>query len=152
MAPNAAARRATPQRGPRESCDSVGFTPISGQTRRGDLTIHRKTARKKFQAKLKDLKLKLKRRMHAALPQVGKWLQSVVRGWFRYNAVPGNYPRLQQFRDAIQEMWLRALRRRTQRGRRFPWTRFAKVCKSWLPSPKIEHPYPNVRFAVTHPR
>lgn len=145
-------RRAKRGEGPPETFDFLGFTHISGKTRRGDFTIHRKTARKKFQAKLKDLKLKLKRCMHAALPQVGKWLQSVVRGWFRYNAVPGNYPRLQQFRDAIQEMWLRAMRRRSQRGRRFPWTRFAKVCKGWLPSPKIEHPYPNVRFAVTHPR
>jgi RNA-directed DNA polymerase len=74
------------------------------------------------------------------------------RGWYRYYAVPGNYQRLQQFRDAVQKMWLRTLRRRSQRGRRFPWERFAKVCKRWLPSPKIEHPYPEVRFAVDHPR
>ena len=145
-------RRAQRGEGPPETFDFLGFTHISGKTRRGDFTIHRKTARKKFQAKLKDLKAKLKRSLHAALPQVGKWLQSVLRGWYRYYAVPGNYPRLQQFRDALQEMWLRTLRRRSQRGRCFPWDRFARVCKAWLPSPRIEHPYPNVRFAVTHPR
>ena len=145
-------RRARRSEGPPETFDFLGFTHISGKTRRGDFTIHRKTARKKFQAKLKDLKVKLKRKLHAALPQVGSWLQSVLRGWYRYYAVPGNYQRLQQFRDAVQEMWLRALRRRSQRGRSFTWERFAKVCKGWLPSPKIEHPYPEVRFAATHPR
>ena len=145
-------RRAKRGEGPPETFDFLGFTHISGKTRRGDFTIHRKTARKKFQAKLKDLKAKLKRSQHAALPQIGAWLQSVLRGWYRFNAVPGNYPRLQQFRDAIQKMWLRTLRRRSQRGRRFTWERFAKVCKRWLPSPKIEHPYPNVRFAANHPK
>jgi group II intron reverse transcriptase/maturase len=97
-------RRAKRGEGPPETFDFLGFTHISGKTRRGDFTIHRKTARKKFQAKLKDLKVKLQRKLHAALPQVGSWLQSVLRGWFRYNAVPGNYPRLQQFRDAVQDM------------------------------------------------
>lgn len=137
---------------PPETFDFLGFTHISGKTRRGDFTIHRKTARKKFQAKLTDLKAKLTRARHAAVPQVGSWLQSVLRGWYRYYAVPGNFPRLQQFRDAIQQMWLRVLHRRSQRGRRFCWERFARVCKTWLPSPRIEHPYPNVRFAVDHPR
>jgi group II intron reverse transcriptase/maturase len=145
-------RRARRGEGPPETFDFLGFTHISGKTRRGDYTIHRKTARKKFQAKLKDLKAKLSRSMHADIAKVGAWLRSVLRGWYQYYAVPGNYPRLQQFRDAIQALWLRALRRRSQRGRRFTWEQFAKVCKPWLPSPKILHPYPNARFARQHPR
>lgn len=143
-------RRARRGEGPPETFDFLGFTHISGKTRKGDFTIHRKTARKKFQAKLADIKEKLKRRLHVAMPQVGQWLQSVLRGWCRYNAVPGNYPRLQQYRDALQEMWLRVLRRRSQRGRLFAWDRFARVCKTWLPTPRIEHPYPNKRFALIH--
>lgn len=145
-------RRTKRGAGPPETFDFLGFTHISGKTRRGDFTIHRKTARKKFQAKLADIREELTRSMHADLRQVGSWLQSVIRGWNQYYAVPGNCPRLQQFRDAIQEMWLRMLRRRSQRGRCFTWEKFARVCKPWLPSPKILHPYPNVRFARQHPR
>ena len=145
-------RRAKRGAGKPKTFDFLGFTHISGKTQRGDFTIHRKTTRKKFQAKLADLKAKLLRNRHADLPEIGTWLQSVLRGWYRYYAVPGNYPRLQQFRDAIQAMWLRALRRRSQRGRCFAWEKFAKVCKRWLPSPRILHPYPNVRFAGQHPR
>jgi len=145
-------RRAKRGEGPPETFDFLGFTHISGKTRRGDFTIHRKTSRKKFQAKLADLKEKLSRRCHDDLAQVGAWLHRVVRGWCRYYAVPGNDTRVQQFRDAIQNMWLRTLRRRSQRGRRLTWEKFSKLCKRWLPTPKILHPYPNVRFACQHPR
>ena len=135
-----------------ETFDFLGFTHICGKTRRGDFTIHRKTSRKKFQAKLKALKLKLFRNIHVDLSRVGALLQSVLRGWCQYYAVPGNYRRLQQFRDALQVMWLHALRRRSQRGRCLTWAKFAKLTARWLPTPKILHPYPSVRFARQHPR
>lgn len=135
-----------------ETFDFLGFTHICGKTRRGDFTIHRKTSRKKFQAKLKAIKLKLFRDIHADLSKVGGMLQSVFRGWCQYYAVPGNYRRLQQFRNALQVMWLRALRRRSQRGRRLTWAKFSKLSARWLPTPKILHPYPSVRFASQHPR
>ena len=138
--------------GPPETFDFLGFTHISGKTRRGDFTIHRKTSRKKFHGTLTELKAELSRRIHDDLQRVGAWLQSVYRGWCQYYAVPGNYNRLRQFRDAIQGMWLRVLRRRSQRGRRLTWAKFSKLSQRWLPTPKILHPYPNVRFASQHPR
>jgi RNA-directed DNA polymerase len=145
-------RRAKRGDGPPETFDFLGLTHISGKTRRGDFTIHRKTSRKKFHGKLLELKGELSRRIHDDLAQTGAWLQSVFRGWCQYYAVPGNYPRLQQFRDAIQDLWLRTLRRRSQRGRRLTWAKFSTLSKRWLPTPTILHPYPNVRFASQHPR
>jgi RNA-directed DNA polymerase len=145
-------RRAKRGDGPPETFDFLGFTHISGKTRQGEFTIHRKTSRKKFQAKLAELKETLSRRRHEDLAKVGEWLQSVFRGWCQYYAVPGNSARLQQFRNAIQVMWLRTLQRRSQRGRRLTWAKFSQLCKRWLPTPKILHPYPSVRFACQHPR
>lgn len=145
-------RRTRRGAGPPETFDFLGFTHVSGKTRRGDFTIHRKTSRKKFQAKLADLKDQLSRRRHDDLALVGAWLQSVFRGWCQYYAVPGNYARLRQFREAIQVIWLRTLRRRSQRGRRLTWEKFSKLCQRWLPTPKILHPYPNVRFARQYSR
>ena len=145
-------RRAKRGDGPPETFDFVGFTHISGKTLGGDFTIQRKTSRKKFQAKLAELKETLLRRRHDDLARVGEWLQSVYRGWCQYYAVPGNSARMQQFRNAIRGMWLRILQRRSQRGRRLTWVKFSKLCKRWLPTPKILHPYPSVRFACQHPR
>jgi group II intron reverse transcriptase/maturase len=145
-------RRAKRGESPPETFDFLGFTHISGKTRRGDFTIHRKTSRKKFQTKLDALRVQLLHRRHADLAETGGWLLSVYRGWCQYYAVPGNYDRLRQFKDALQKMWLNVLRRRSQRGRRLTWAKFSKLCRKWLPTPKILHPYPNVRFASQHPR
>ena len=135
-----------------ETFDFLGFTHICGTTRGGKFQIHRKTSRKKFQAKLKVLKVKLFRNIHTNLRKAGAKVLSVLRGWWQYYAVPGNYRRLVQFREALQLMWLRALRRRSQRGRRLTWAKFAKLTRPWLPTPKILHPYPSVRFDCQHPR
>jgi RNA-directed DNA polymerase len=145
-------RRAKRGEGPPETFDFLGFTHICGKTRPGDFTIHRKTSRKKFQAKLTELKKQLSRRLHADLAEVGAWLASVYRGWCQYYAVPGNYARLRQFQTALQQMWLRRLRRRSQRGRHLTWVKFSKLSRRWLPTPRILHPYPNVRFAGQHPK
>ena len=123
-------RRAKRGAGPPETFDFLGFTHISGKTRRGDFTIHRRTSRKKFQAKLREIKVELSRRMHEDLSRVGSWLQSVFRGWCQYYAVPGNSARLGQFRDALQDMWLRVLRRRSQRGSRLTWAKFSKLSRT----------------------
>ena len=63
----------------------------------------------------------LMRRRHDDPAEVGDWLHSVYRGWCQYYAVPGNCARLQQFRYALQAIWLRTLQRRSQRGRRLTW-------------------------------
>jgi RNA-directed DNA polymerase len=148
----AAERRSERGLGPPETFDFLGFTHICGKTRKGDFTIRRISASKKLRNKLRELKESLRRKMHMELAQVGSWLSSVYRGWLNYHAIPGNYDRLCQFRTAIQNMWLRVLRRRTQRGRRMTWQKFSRLFRRWLPTPRILHPYPEVRFARLYPR
>jgi RNA-directed DNA polymerase len=41
-------------------------------------------------AKLKDIRAKLRQRMHGEIRGTLEWLQAVVRGYFRYHAIPGN--------------------------------------------------------------
>jgi RNA-directed DNA polymerase len=148
----AAERRSKRGDGPPETFDFLGFTHISGQTRKGDFTIRRISSGKKVRSKLRELTAMLKRKMHADLTQVGSWLSSVFRGWCNYHAIPGNSVRLQQFRTALQTLWLRMLRRRSQRGRRMTWLKFSRLSRRWLPNPRILHPYPEVRFNRLHPR
>ncbi len=89
--------------------------------------------------------------MHAPVAETGKRLQAVVQGYFNYHAIPGNGPRLQAFRDGVTRLWRQALRGRGQ-GRAYDWERMQRLARRWLPSVRILHPYPNVRFAATHPR
>ena len=47
--------------------------------------LKRKTIAKRMRAKLKETKQELRRRMHDPVEQTGKWLQSVIQGYFNYH-------------------------------------------------------------------
>jgi RNA-directed DNA polymerase len=131
--------------------DFLGFTHSCGRTRKGYFTVRRETVGKRMRAKLQSIKQQLRIRMHAPVAETGKWLRSVVQGYFNYHAIPGNGKRLRAFREGVRLLWRQAVRRRGQR-RPWTWERFAAVASRWLPSPRILHPYPSVRFDAKHPR
>jgi RNA-directed DNA polymerase len=100
---------------------------------------------KRMAAKLKDIRAKLRERMHENIGGTLKWLQSVVRGYFQYHAVPGNEERLKAFLHEVRRSWLRMLRRRSPRSR-WTWKRFMERLGNLLPAVEILHPYPRERF------
>jgi len=148
----AAANRKKRGEGKPETFNFLGFTHICGQSRKnGKFLVLRKTIRKRLLAKLRQVKDELRVRMHQPLAELGKWLRSVVQGYFNYHAVPGNLASLQSFRLEVSKRWLRTLFRRSQTSR-MTWKRLAAFVEQWLPLPKILHPYPNLRFDAKHLR
>jgi group II intron reverse transcriptase/maturase len=134
-----------------ETFDFLGFTHISGKNSLGRFMVRRKTIRKRMRAKLREIKQQLRKRMHDPVRQTGQWLKSVVQGHFNYYAVPGNLKSLGVFRNRVVALWWRTLRRRSQKHR-INWTRTLVLATRWLPQPRALHPFPDVRFAATHPR
>jgi len=130
-----------------ETFNFLGFTHSCGKTRRGGFTVLRKTMRKRMQAKLKEVKQKLRRHMHRPIPEQGAYLRSVVRGHVLYYGVPLNGAALGAFRMAVGRLWWQALKHRSQKSR-IPWQRMQRHIERWLPPIRICHPYPLVRFAV----
>jgi hypothetical protein len=55
---------------------------------------------------------------------------------------------LDTFRTQIGHAWLRALRRRSQKGRNLTWERMQRQMMKWIPTARVLHPYPNQRFCV----
>jgi hypothetical protein len=117
----------------------------------GHFALIRQTVSKRRAAKLKQIHAELRRRAHDPLGETAKWLQSVVRGYFQYHAIPGNEKSLGQFRNHVRRLWLRQIRRRSQRSR-WTWVRFLERLGGLLPEVCVLHPYPDARFAATHPR
>lgn len=132
-------------------CECLGFTLICGRSRRGLFQLQRKTRGDRMQAKLRDIKEELRRRWHQSIPEQGRWLRQVVTGHFAYFAVPTNSRAISAFHHHVVNLWRRALQRRSQKDRT-TWTRIALISGDWLPKPRTLHPWPSVRFAVTHPR
>ena len=126
----------------------LGFTHICGKRRsNGRFTVLRQTMRQRLQAKLSEVKAELRRRMHDPIPEVGKWLRSVVGGHVRYYGVPMNNQALHLFRFQVGRHWHRALARRSQTGR-IHWDRMQRLIDRWLPPPRVCHPYPLRRLGV----
>jgi len=76
----------------------------------------------------------------------GKWLRQVVTGCFGYHAVPTNELVLGIFRHRVTRLWVRSLRRRSQKDC-FAWRRAEKLADDWLPKPRIL-PFSNRRHQL----
>ncbi len=132
-----------------ETFDFLGFTHICSKRRKdGKFKLLRKTIGKRLRAKIEEVSQTLKRHRHKPVVEQGRWLRSVVQGHFNYYAVPGNREALDAFRTQIGQAWLRALRRRSQKGKSLTWERMQRQITKWIPTARVLHPYPNQRFCV----
>src|SRR5215469_3954780 len=101
----AAERRQRRGEGRPETFNFLGLTHICGKTRNGRFTVLRQTIRTRMLAKLKAIRLELRRRMHDPLKEQGQWLRAVVDGHIRYYGVPGNRPALWSFQLQVARSW-----------------------------------------------
>jgi RNA-directed DNA polymerase len=118
----AAERRQQRGLGKPESYAFLGFTHICARNRRCRFLVRRRSRRDRVRATLRAVKVQLPCRAD----QFG----------------------LAAFRHHVTVLWRRALRRRGQRDRT-TWSRAAILVHRWLPRPRILHPWPSKRFAVT---
>jgi group II intron reverse transcriptase/maturase len=142
----AASNRARRGKGKPETFDFLGFTHIGAtQRNNGQFTVRRQPVAKRLRAKLKEIKEHLLRCRHDPVPEQGRWLRAVVQGYFNYFAVPGTARVMNTFRGRVARYWMRALRRRSQKGR-LTWARLKGWIARWIPPTRIVHPYPNQRL------
>jgi RNA-directed DNA polymerase len=130
-----------------ETFNFLGFTHTCSKTRKGRFTVLRQTMRRRWQAKLREVKLELRQRLHDPIPEQGAYLRSVIMGHTRYYGVPRNGPSLTAFHAALARLWRVTLMRRSQTAF-VTWERMRHLMARWLPVPHICHPYPNQRLAL----
>src|ERR1700680_3141532 len=147
----AAKRRHRSGLGRPETFNFLGFTHICGRSRHGKFLLKRKSRRDRMRGKLKEIKEEMRRRMHQPIPEQGRWLAQVVRGYFAYHAVPTNSASIGAFRHHVVDLWRCSLSLGNQRGG-ITWQRIKQIADDWLPKPKVLHPWPQQRFAVRYSR
>lgn len=143
----AALNRAERGEGKPETFNFLGFTHICGTDRKGRFAVLRRTMRSRKEAKLGQMKVELRKRLHDSVPDTGRWLASVLRGHYGYYGVPRNYEALASFYNRVLCLWHRTLRRRSHKHK-MTWERTLRLARRWLPPPRITHPYPNQRLRV----
>jgi len=120
--------------------DFLGFTHFCGRSRKGTFIVGRRTSRKKFRKKCKELNLWLKRTRNSR--PVKEWwpiLAAKLRGHYQYYGVSGNMPSLQRYYHLALRLALKWLNRRSQRSS-FNWAGFGAYLEHYpLPPPRIVH-------------
>ena len=125
-----------------------GFTHICGKAKEGGwYTLVRHTIAKRMRAKLVEIKEALNRMRHVPVPEQGRWLGQVMRGYLAYFAVPTNSRKITSFHHFVVWHWRRALSRRSQKAN-VSWARMERIAARWLPPARISHPWPQRRFLV----
>lgn len=137
-----------------ESFQFLGFQHICATDSLGRFEVRRITEGERRRKKLQEIKQQLRRRMHDPVAQTGKWLRSVLQGYYQYHAIPGNTGVLRRFGTQVARLWYRALAQRSQR--RPTWAQLGPIFARWLPSPHVLHEFPDARFDASrlaaHPR
>ena len=130
-----------------ETFDFLGFTHYCVKDGKGRFQLGRKPVSKRMARTLKRIKEGLRRRMHNDVNQTARWLGQVLDGWLNYFAVPTSYRYLGRFVQRLKVLWLRTLRRRSQKDR-YSGDRMERVTAKYWPKLRIRHPWPSQRFAV----
>jgi RNA-directed DNA polymerase len=142
----AAKERSRRGEGKPETFNFLGFTHICGKTRQGNIfMLIRQTMRQRRQAKLREVKAELRRRLHHPIPEQGAYLGAVVRGHVQYYGVPRNGEAIATFRREVGRLWRRALGHRSQNGQQ-TWKRMGRLIDRYLPLARICHPSPFERL------
>jgi RNA-directed DNA polymerase len=134
-------------RGKPETFDFLGFTHICGKTRKGRFALVRQTMRQRVRAKLREIKETFRWRWHDPVPEVGKWLASIIRGHLNYYAVPLNFEAIEAFHHQVIRIWKRGLSRRSHKAA-VTWERMRRIARHFLPRPRIVHPWPDERLCL----
>jgi len=120
--------------------DFLGFTHFCDKTRKGNFKVGRKTAMKKFRAKIKELNIWLKQ-IRNLIPTKEWWktLQAKLRGHFEYYGVSGNSPSIKKFYSLALRLVHKWLNRRSQK-KSMSWSKLYNYLNLYpLPQPRIKH-------------
>lgn len=123
-----------------EQFDFLGFTHYGGKTRNGYFKVKRKTSKKKFRAKLREVKEWLKQeRSHLKRGALLVRAKQKLEGHLNYYAITDNGRECANFRRQMERLLYRWLNRQSQRDSD-PWER-VKAALNWVkwPSVRIKH-------------
>ena len=122
--------------------DFLGFTHYCDTSRKGRFKLGRKTSRKKFSAKCREMNDWLKAiRNQIKTKDWWKILVAKLRGHFQYYGVSENSVGIARFYKLTIRMVQKWLNRRSQK-RKMNWAKFTEYLKHYpLPQPRIVHKF-----------
>lgn len=121
-----------------ETFTFLGFTHYCSKDRSGTrFRVKRKTSKKKFKKKLKELSITLKKMRCFPVNQIISFLNRVLTGYYNYYGITDNMRSLRCFLEKLRGILFYWLNRRSQR-RSYSWASFTELLKHMpLKQPRI---------------
>ncbi len=117
--------------------DFLGFTHYCGKSKNGKFRVKRKTARKKFNAKIKEMNIWIKEHRYYKTKQIIDEINIKLKGHYQYFGITDNSNSLRNFQRCTNRLLWKWLNRRSQR-KSYTSEKFAKLLKQLpLLQPKI---------------
>jgi len=123
-----------------ETFTFLGFTHYCSKGRNGQFRVKRKTSKKKFNKKVKEMDKEIRERLVVygiPVPDVIKWLNQVLVGYFHYYGITDNSERIGDFQYKMKKLLFKWLNRRSQK-RSYTWDNFSELIKNFpIAKPRI---------------
>lgn len=119
-----------------ETFDFLGFTHYCSIAKKGYFRVKRKTSRKKFKAKVQEMKEWLKKRMHCKVSDTIKLLNIKLLGYYRYYGITDNTDSIRRFYEITAKMLYKTLNRRTQKNK-YSYEEFYNKIQKQIIKPRI---------------
>lgn len=121
--------------------DLLGFTHYWAKSKRGNWVVTRKTARSRFSRGVKAIREWCCQNLHLSIKEQHRILTLKVRGHYQYYGISGNWQSIKHFKHRVEQVWRKALNRRSDHAR-MTWERFSLLLQRHpLPPPRIAHSY-----------
>ena len=118
----------------------LGFTHYCSHGRNGQFRVKRKTSKKKFNKKVKEMDKEIREKLIVqGLPtlEVIKWLNQVLVGYYHYSGITDNSVMLGNFKHKVEALLFKWLNRRSQK-RSYRWANLYDLLNDFpLARPKI---------------
>jgi len=124
------------------SFDFLGFTHYLGKSLKGKVVLKRKTSSKKLTVATNKIQDWIKENRHRKLKELIPELNVKLRGHYNYYGITFNGKGVNSYYEQVQRSLQKWLNRRGGKPV-WPWERFKKLIKEWIPlfKPKIYHCY-----------
>ena len=133
----AAENRRRAGKGKPETFNFLGFTHYCSKSRYGKFRVKRKTSRKKFVKKCREIHQRLKEMRMMAISDIIHKLNQILVGYFHYYGITDNIRSLESFCFIVRNSLFFWLNRRSER-RSYDWNGFNALLKEHpLARPKI---------------
>lgn len=120
-----------------ETFDFLGFTHYCSKSRNGKFRVKRKTSKKKFAKKCKEVHRWIGRMRTMELAEIIKKLNQMLVGYYHYYGITDNSRKISDFRFRVIKSLFFWLNRRSQKNS-YTWEEFSKMLRMYpLAQPRI---------------